>query len=99
MNQERCKVCRARYPKSFTKALNEVIKNCEEVVTKYEKQSANSMSKEGKEYNCECVADHVLETQSTEAVYDVLRDYIRSLDLEPNMTDALLAAIYIVLLG
>ena len=61
MNQERCKVCcdrYHRYPRSFTKALNETLKNCEEVVAKYEKQAANSMSKEGKEYNCECVADH-----------------------------------------
>ena len=38
--------------------LDEAIKHCEEVVAKYEKQAANSMSKEGKEYNCECAADH-----------------------------------------
>ena len=38
--------------------LDEAIKHCEEVVAKYEKQAANSMSKEGKEYNCECANDH-----------------------------------------
>ena len=38
--------------------IDEAIKHCEEVVAKYEKQAANSMSKEGKEYNCECAADH-----------------------------------------
>ena len=38
--------------------LEEAITHCEEVVAKYEKQAANSMSKEGKEYNCECAADH-----------------------------------------
>lgn len=38
--------------------LDEAIKHCEEVVARYEKQAANSMSKEGKEYNCSCASDH-----------------------------------------
>lgn len=38
--------------------LEEKIKHCEELVAKYEKQAANSMSKEGKEYNRECAEEH-----------------------------------------
>lgn len=38
--------------------IDEAIKHCEEVVARYEKQAANSMSKEGKEYNCSCATDH-----------------------------------------
>lgn len=38
--------------------IDEAIKHCEEVVARYEKQAANSMSKEGKEYNCSCAAEH-----------------------------------------
>ena len=38
--------------------INEAIWYCLEVVAMYEKQAANSMSKEGIEYNCSCAADY-----------------------------------------
>ena len=38
--------------------LNEAIKHCEDVVAKYEIQAANSMSKEGEDYNCQCAEEH-----------------------------------------
>ncbi len=38
--------------------IDEAIKHCEEQVTKYERQCGFGISKEGKEYNSQCAADH-----------------------------------------
>ncbi len=38
--------------------LDEAIKHCEEQVAKYERQCEYGVSKEGKEYNSQCAADH-----------------------------------------
>jgi hypothetical protein len=38
--------------------LDEAIKHCEEQVAKYERQCEYGISKEGKEYNSQCAADH-----------------------------------------
>lgn len=38
--------------------IDEAIKHCEEQVAKYERQCGFGISKEGKEYNSQCAADH-----------------------------------------
>ncbi|MBP5431574.1 hypothetical protein [Ruminococcus sp.] len=38
--------------------IDEAIRHCEEQVTKHERQCKFGVSKEGKEYNSQCAADH-----------------------------------------